>query len=852
MSAWARFKPQPIGVTGATDQRASSPNITRDPSKWTYMDMCDYLTDNGLVRVIDAFSFVGMFPSGAELLAMLDDDFKVVQNEISSEIKVQLREKVKLLRDTSVAFNKETKNITHSCPTGVPIVSDDVDECSRLLEFQCNIEDLFSDLKYDFNRELEECENQRNLIDKDEQNIQKSIFIPDSKGRIIWDGIFLCIMLYYVIITPINIAFKDVAFYIWFDVCLCAVLWLDMCIQARTAFAISKGQIREGQLEIQPKLVMAHYVITRLLMDIITNIPYDLIFYLMGYHCCSPNEEDIYGMWQVGRAIKLIRLVHVPYRLLMIRSTFKNTPPSIILFMKLMIILIFVVHWSSCSFWICLRATDPFFKTEFAPLALQSHTASDFTFHQQYISCIFVSICLMSGAGIDTMTVHSTQTLFIVLAMLLTVLPYLGIIEFAIISTQDMVKEKTQKKRKISSLLTYLRERDCTKETLQDIQSYLEFRWSRSLSEEHGVRNLDPVLRMKTNFQMYERFINNYKPFRQQSRECRQSLMEALSQRFCIKDQIITCFGMMAHSIYFIACGTCKEYDRYGNIVNNLYNGDSFGASECIRNTCHKTTVMAASYMEVYILKISRLQILFEKYPSLQEAIDVASGGSGVSTPGTPPNVFSPRATNVRQRRVDSFAQRVRSLGNSPVVGRSRVSSMASRRSLAQSRSMSRKGRSRSISRKGRSRSISRKGVNRRSLSSTHGQHSPHGQPKRSLSHHASYINRKLQSLRINRQLDKRGSAGRSDLRDIESGPDVIIDVKSTPKKRHPSGVVMGRISSGLNRLKRTVSGKHVEREQDIDVEENRSKKFGRKKVLKQKKPSSRHYRNKVAPMEMK
>ena len=46
------------------------------------MDVCDFLTDNDLVTVIDAFTFVGVYPSGADLLAMLDDDFRVVRSEI--------------------------------------------------------------------------------------------------------------------------------------------------------------------------------------------------------------------------------------------------------------------------------------------------------------------------------------------------------------------------------------------------------------------------------------------------------------------------------------------------------------------------------------------------------------------------------------------------------------------------------------------------------------------------------------------------------------------------------------------------------------------------------------------------
>ena len=173
-------------------------------------------------------------------------------------------------------------------------------------------DDTNTDTLLQLQRKLHQSEQINDLVPL--RPVSQSLFLlhPNATGRLIWSGVYVCLMLYTVIVSPYSMAFLDTSqnHFEWIDLTVDALFFVDILVTFNTAFYDNEGKLRVSRPEIAIR-----YVKTWFVLDLVSCFPIYYIFQddsteTSNYHYNSllrlTRLPKFYRLWRMSRVYKLL------------------------------------------------------------------------------------------------------------------------------------------------------------------------------------------------------------------------------------------------------------------------------------------------------------------------------------------------------------------------------------------------------------------------------------------------------------------------------------------------------------------------------------------------------------------
>ena len=177
--------------------------------------------------------------------------------------------------------------------------------------------------------------------------LPKLLIHPDTFWRAWWDIMMLFLVIYYAIVTPINIFFDSSPF----DILVLEILFnsffvIDIVLQFFTSFKHTTGP-NAGRLEASHRVVVIKYLKSWFIIDLVASIPIDLI---VGIRKGESSGFTINRLLKLLRSVKLMRILRMSrlWKRMLLRAKIN---PSVVRLAKLFGFLLVEWHWIGCLYW---------------------------------------------------------------------------------------------------------------------------------------------------------------------------------------------------------------------------------------------------------------------------------------------------------------------------------------------------------------------------------------------------------------------------------------------------------------------------------------------------------------------
>ncbi|ETO30479.1 voltage-gated ion channel superfamily [Reticulomyxa filosa] len=157
--------------------------------------------------------------------------------------------------------------------------------------------------------------NSRILIQfkpNDEDTLPTGIINPELVWRMYWDLFMMILVLYYAIVTPINIAFPSSPFNgIQLEISLNCFFAVDIGLQFFTTFKHEAGP-NAGRMETSHRKIILRYLKGWFIVDVAASFPMDLILVATtGSSSGSSSGASINRLLRLVRSVKLMRILRM-------------------------------------------------------------------------------------------------------------------------------------------------------------------------------------------------------------------------------------------------------------------------------------------------------------------------------------------------------------------------------------------------------------------------------------------------------------------------------------------------------------------------------------------------------------
>lgn len=166
---------------------------------------------------------------------------------------------------------------------------------------------------------------------------------PLSSFSYLWDTIMLLVLLVYVIIIPLEIAFFDSKELLPFHIIWDTICITDIIISFRTGYCIYGDRF-----QLDPKEIANRYLKTWFPIDLLTTLPFYYIF-LTIYDGKSTGLK-VLKIVKVMKLINLLKLLRL-FRLTRIMAQYEEiyrVTVSIARYIKLVSLMLLLAHWNGC------------------------------------------------------------------------------------------------------------------------------------------------------------------------------------------------------------------------------------------------------------------------------------------------------------------------------------------------------------------------------------------------------------------------------------------------------------------------------------------------------------------------
>lgn len=443
-----------------------------------------------------------------------------------------------------------------------------------------------------------------------------------STFRVRWDLFLLVLILLSAVLIPYQIAFQHTialnSSAIIYAIDL--IFLLDIYFNFHTTYR-KKGE----EVNDKPRIIR-HYSRTWLPVDLICNIPFDLIILLLAPEATFLNISLIL-LFRLPRLLRVARLFYILRKWK--QQTWSNSGFLRITHFSLTISLL--IHWIACI-WFLIPYISGFPPESWAVNSDIVSASSG----EQYIRSLYWTITTMTTVGYGDITPQNTAEYIItMIVMLLGASLYAFIIGNIASLFSNLDAAKAQHWSRIEGVTQFLQSRNVPHEMSAKVRDYYEYMWARhkGISEDEMLLDLPAPLRLEVLLHLTKELLEKVPLFKYCPPSLRNILLDALIPQTYPPNMIVAQKNEYGKEIFFISKGKLEviteENEKRHTILEE---GDYFGNITLLLKEKRTASVRTLTYCEIFILENKDFSRIRNEYPEFKATIKKMSAEKSEKT----------------------------------------------------------------------------------------------------------------------------------------------------------------------------------------------------------------------------
>ena len=431
------------------------------------------------------------------------------------------------------------------------------------------------------------------VVEESAVDIQKRFLIlPKEDDKVKWDMFIGLLIMYSVLIIPVQIGFGRQAEggLKIFDYCVDIFFLLDMVASARTCYY---DEDIDAYMTI-PKRIFVHYLQTWFIIDFFSVVPLDLMFGSSG-----GSMGAIFRSFKLIKVIRLLRLLKLA-RLAKLRKYLTRLEdslginPATFELLKMILEVMFIGHLTACLYWYL-----SVIMTKHAWFDLLD--LRDAALGEQYITTIYWTFTTLATVGYGDITpINTSERIITVVVMILgaTVFGYIVANVSTLMGSLDVTS--TRMNERIGEVTEYLNEKSAPAQLSEAIVKHVKYMFTQaSAFDERGILSRLPnyVVRRIILYQHSET-LSRIAIFKyMDSKGVILYLFRRLQPVFYDIDHFIVYENSLAKDISFLVTGRCEVYrSKIKNMGRDTRRGRGMGQSKNLKTIplelCEKIAIL--------------------------------------------------------------------------------------------------------------------------------------------------------------------------------------------------------------------------------------------------------------------
>jgi CRP-like cAMP-binding protein len=428
--------------------------------------------------------------------------------------------------------------------------------------------------------------------------IQPCIISSDGKFRLIFDFIHFIVILGTLLFTPFQVLFNpdvlpSTSSYHTLHFAVDIIFALSIVVNCVTSRRHRGIEVRE------PVALFIIYSKTRLVLDVILLIPYDLI---TGAHLVALYRllRVIYVFVHFTTWLRFTAIHHIVLRLL-----------------RLMILLAVLVHWLSCafSFVVSNSQADSHWLPE---ISMEELVANDR--YRYLVGCYWGFNGVLGHLSTYP---HTNSQISLTFCM-----NVVGLIAHALVFSSvasmvhHIIADTSAFTELISSVNAEMQTLKLPLEMQSRIRSYFVYHNERfNLKKESGLMSrLPPYLQMELSIHLNSEIITNVPFFAHADQSFALQLSKVMTLQVCLPGEFIIRQGDIGTEMYFLTSGSV-EVSTGGTVHKVLSSGQFFGEMALIEKSRRTANVKAVTYCDFLVLCKRDLDAVLEDCPEIKRSM---------------------------------------------------------------------------------------------------------------------------------------------------------------------------------------------------------------------------------------
>lgn len=226
---------------------------------------------------------------------------------------------------------------------------------------------------------------------------QNRVFSPLGQRKIVWDFFIGLLIIYSVLVVPVEIAYNGSAFSAssTFNLVIDGFFFVDIIASFFTAILVTDYDA----LEVNHRAIAVEYLKSWFTIDIVSTIPFDTIVATASSSSTNLSFTKLVKILRLLRLLKLFRVLKLGAYVERIEDA-SGISPAFFQLITLLVQMFFVAHWACCLWWgiPSLLSRDPWY-TNYGPngffvLKLEGEKIS-----AEYLVSLYFTITTMTTVG---------------------------------------------------------------------------------------------------------------------------------------------------------------------------------------------------------------------------------------------------------------------------------------------------------------------------------------------------------------------------------------------------------------------------------------------------------------------
>jgi len=443
-----------------------------------------------------------------------------------------------------------------------------------------------------------------------EENIK--CLLPNSKSIIYWHRLMRLLTLYLVIVYVFRVCLlsfsKDFLFYI--EIVMQACFLVDIIINFFLAY------YERDELVTDLKSIVTHYCLTFFIFDLVAAVPVNAIALSIDF---EPGNED-------HRILRLLTAFRVVKFLISIAAYegWKDIPflakrsPTIIRLIKILVLLIYFVHFSACIF-VLLAKIDGSNRTWIFLNDNQDLSSLDL-----YTNAMYWATQTIVTVGFGDITINTNAERLMAL-----ILMYIGsaVYSFMISNLGAVVEEadtfETTLKAKINSFKTLAKETNLPEELVQKVKKFIESNHKHnprtSMHDQSFINELPFTLKAQLMFNINAKVVESVPFLKDKDVDFILKMAPSLKPIELLPKEILFRENEYPEDVFFLTSGIIHLKGKTGVPLYVVSEGEMFGDIEVLQNIARITTAQAQTRCSLFSIEKETFTDILNSYQEVKD-----------------------------------------------------------------------------------------------------------------------------------------------------------------------------------------------------------------------------------------